>query len=678
MSFPCIVKNTMAEMKNLSASEVTDLQNGVYKGVCLLGYYEKRDTPNPIVYHLSATLDADDAGSIVETGGIKLEHNFAHDLDIRYFGVKGNGMYDDSQSVISYFKYVNANNLFWVIPGKCKVVVKQSFEIKTSGRCDGKFILINENTEVAIKITRKFNEEIVDISSWIPGKMKRGSVDVGFSNIGAVNLFFQSEEILTDRDNSLETAYKKSEFIRSLDGRLTTPLVCSYLQEANSPPLNVKKFVPEEHITIDNLTIEIAESLNKEAYLFVYRDNVTLNSPQILNKLNNFGAVALEVNACADVIINSPFIHGFRKDGSGYGIANYYSIGLVINDGNVIECRHGYTGRNSVDVTINRGVWQDGIDDHWTDRFIANHTIVKTGLGAAAFQFAGNDITLNSPVVNGSATIFFGIRLDTPSLGGIVKINTPVFNSENPNDQSGKRDIYMFSYTTPGGNVGDKMLDKYKVTPKLPESLHIINPIINTDAGKVYGFFLGVLNREYVNIKHLRITDTILNAKSTTSYAAVQIIKDDIKQLIYDTNIEISGRLTTNALDTTCVYLNSIDHKVNSRRANIYLTDCFGYGRIVFSGANLGELIMDGGTINSFNTDYASASFSTSNIQFNNVEWKGGVIDMLSHALFQNCVFTGDYTFPSADSVSFVNNVKHANVSGLPTNIVNDLKAPFV
>ncbi|AZB19080.1 hypothetical protein EG352_15510 [Chryseobacterium indologenes] len=685
MSFQCIVKNTMAEMKNLSAAEITDLQNGVYKGVCLRGYYEKGDTPAPVIYYLSSTAGTDDAGSIIETGGIKLEHNFAHDLDVSYFGVKGDGTYNDTPFILSYFKYVNANNLYWVIPGKCKVVVKQSFEMKTSGRCDGKFILIKENSEVAITVARRFNGEVVDISAWEPANMKRGSLDVGFSNKGIASLHFNSTEILIDRDGTTsEKNYKKNEFIRSSEGKLTTPLVCSYMQDSTCNPgvLTVKKYIFEEHISLDNLNIETKGILNDIAYLLISRDNVTLNNPRILNKINSQGAVGLEINTCADIIINNPFIKGFRKDENGYGIANYSSIGVVINDGHVVDCRHAYTGRNSVDVTINRGVWEEGIDDHWTDRFTANNTIVKTGQSLAAFQFAGNDITLNFPKVSGSARILFGIRMDTPSLGGIVNINNPIFTANEVAGPVGKKDIYLFSYTSPNGNIGAPLLlEKYTqcLDPKLPESLNIINPIINTDADEVSGFYLGVLNRKYVNIKNLKITDTILNAKSTTTYTAVQIIKDSTKQLDYSTNIEISGRLTTNVLTTTtAVYLYSIDTADKIRRANIYLTDCFGYGRVVFSGSNLETFIMNGGDIHTFNIAHSTSDFSTSNIQFKNVEWKGGTIENLSHTLFQSCVFTGNYVFSSADQVSFANNIKYASVSGLPANIVNSMKPPFV
>ncbi|SFN66766.1 hypothetical protein SAMN05421594_3740 [Chryseobacterium oleae] len=665
MSFPCIVKNTMAEMRNLSAAEIADLQNGIYKGVCLLGYYEKGDTPSPVIYHLSATLGIDDGGSIIETGGIKLEHNFAHDLDVRYFGVKGNGTYDDTPYVLSYFNYVNVNNLFWVIPGNFKVVVKQPFEIKTSGRCDGKFILTNENGDVSITIARRFDGEIINKASWNQ-ILLRGTLDVGFINEGLANLHFYSTEILIERDGVPTDPYNKREFVRTNGGKLTTPLVCTY-NDKNT--LTVTKYVLEDSIIIDNLNIETAENLNaKNSYLLIRRDNVTLNNPKIINTLINVGLVGLEIKECADVIINSPFIKGFKKDGAGYGIANYESIGVVINDGNVIDCRHGYTGRNSVDVTINRGVWEDGIDDHWTDRFTANNTIVKTGAGAAAFQFAGNDVTLNSPVANGGARIFFGIRSDTPNLGGIVNINNPVFNTYSI------ADIFMFALTSTGGIATPPA---FSTPPTFPERINIIKPIINTDATEISCYNLGAINARYNNIKHLKITDTILNAKPDSSYVAALIVKDSIYQETYNTTVEIEGTLTTNVGNATSVYVHSRNNNDYNNRAEVVLNNCFGYNRVRFNGMGVKNLIAQGGEMSNFDNDNLVGEFNTCNIQFKNVECKGGKIDHLTHALFQNCVFTGNYVFPSADSVSLVNNVKYAGVSGLPSNIVNSMNPPF-
>ncbi|WP_430827423.1 hypothetical protein [Chryseobacterium indologenes] len=76
------------------------------------------------------------------------------------------------------------------------------------------------------------------------------------------------------------------------------------------------------------------------------------------------------------------------------------------------------------------------------------------------------------------------------------------------------------------------------------------------------------------------------------------------------------------------------------------------------------NVIVDGGEVVNFENDNTFGDFSTSNIQFKNVEWKGGTIENLSHTLFQSCVFTGNYVFSSADQVSFANNIKYASVQG--------------
>lgn len=63
----------MAAMRGLSAAEITALQSGTYEGVRLLGYYEKGDTPAPVIYYLTPTnpdLGPDDGGSVIEIGGI--------------------------------------------------------------------------------------------------------------------------------------------------------------------------------------------------------------------------------------------------------------------------------------------------------------------------------------------------------------------------------------------------------------------------------------------------------------------------------------------------------------------------------------------------------------------------------------------------------------------------------
>ena len=112
-----LIKNTMQEMRNLSAVEIDGLKgnNPVFAGVELLGYYEKGDTPTPIIYYLAPTSPdpgIDDNGSVIVVNGIKLEHKFNIDINVKYFGAKGDGLNDDAPIINkaverAYFYNVN-------------------------------------------------------------------------------------------------------------------------------------------------------------------------------------------------------------------------------------------------------------------------------------------------------------------------------------------------------------------------------------------------------------------------------------------------------------------------------------------------------------------------------------------------------------------------------------------
>ncbi|QQD12279.1 hypothetical protein [Sphingobacterium sp. UDSM-2020] len=114
-----LIKNTMADMRNLSAIEIASLQgsNPTYAGVELLGYYEKGDTPAPIIYYLAPTNSdpgTDDGGSVIEVGGINLIHDFAGDINVLYFGCKADfknaisTFFDNTPCIIKLINYANS------------------------------------------------------------------------------------------------------------------------------------------------------------------------------------------------------------------------------------------------------------------------------------------------------------------------------------------------------------------------------------------------------------------------------------------------------------------------------------------------------------------------------------------------------------------------------------------
>lgn len=133
-----IEKDTVAELRAISAREIWAIQNGYYKGVKLNGYYKEGDTPAPIEYYLSDTTDEDDGGSVFEVGGIKFEHSFVGQVDVRYFGVLGDGSTDNTPMYVNLTRNTPSGSSIIFEPkktyiGSLEVPLGKSYNILGNG-----------------------------------------------------------------------------------------------------------------------------------------------------------------------------------------------------------------------------------------------------------------------------------------------------------------------------------------------------------------------------------------------------------------------------------------------------------------------------------------------------------------------------------------------------------------
>ncbi|KKO89683.1 hypothetical protein AAW12_18940 [Sphingobacterium sp. Ag1] len=107
-----LIKNTMADMRNLSACEIVALESGCFPGIELLGYYEKGDTPCPIKYFLSNTVNTDDGGSIVQVQAIKLEHRFVGSVHPAYYGIVDSATIRQDDRLEKFSNYLDRTNIY--------------------------------------------------------------------------------------------------------------------------------------------------------------------------------------------------------------------------------------------------------------------------------------------------------------------------------------------------------------------------------------------------------------------------------------------------------------------------------------------------------------------------------------------------------------------------------------
>lgn len=123
-----VVCSNVDELRSLDPYYIGLITSNLVKGVQLLGYYEKGDTPSPIEYYLSYTTESDDGGSVIEVGGVKLVHEFKDSIDLIYFGTSEN-IEDNSVIINRAIEYASNKGVKEVVNNQnLNCVVKEESE----------------------------------------------------------------------------------------------------------------------------------------------------------------------------------------------------------------------------------------------------------------------------------------------------------------------------------------------------------------------------------------------------------------------------------------------------------------------------------------------------------------------------------------------------------------------
>jgi len=187
---------------------------------------------------------------------------------------------------------------------------------------------------------------------------------------------------------------------------------------------SITKFKAEKPINAKINVSKSSGSVDINGLVTVYRRSVNI---KINCNVENDGA-NLRIEECPSVSIKSPVISG-STSGLGYGVLGLKTGSILIENPNITNCRHGYSGRHDKNVTITGAGWiANDVDSHYGYNMNICNGVTIVG----DVSFAGRDVRvcgINHVPEN------YGIeaRPDTPEIKGIAhyKGNSVIINTGN-------------------------------------------------------------------------------------------------------------------------------------------------------------------------------------------------------------------------------------------------------
>ncbi|HEY8577590.1 MAG TPA: hypothetical protein VIL88_14785 [Devosia sp.] len=531
----------------------------------------------------------------------------------------------------------------------------------------GYFIVPKNNTVTPFRWERDNKAgTVLSTAAWV-ANLTRGLTEIGAVNASGKTVVLSSTEVLIQRIGAPHYLKTETVQVHSQDGSLSRGLVCSYTSKAN---LTATAYDPDRPIRVAGISFLYTgtEGNGPDGVLHIRRDHVTVDFPRIhvADPTNGIVTGFYSID-CVGTIWNNPVSSGFGTPGTGYGIQGSRTLGMRVYDAEMLDARHAFSGRNNTDCVIDGGRWSI-IDDHWCENFtIKNCTVRTRAVGEPVLWIAGNDLHVEN-VSSFGGRGFLGIRLDTPHLGGTVMLRDIKCFSRGVSAHGQPFDLV--AYTSREGDFAPGRTDRVSLADKL----HIENITIDCDAD-AWLLYSGAFKADHQSWGEIHITGTNKAVgPNGKSLGGVFAYKEAVFATGRTPRVTIDGcsDFTGAQFGVFIAALDTSDSRAwNVSVSNMRATQCrfspYSVSRFAAHQSTIGSVLKHSGEAGG-NHLYT----------FDDCDMTGGEVGAFTNLGFFNCRFmNGSYTsFPSSPG-AMIGNVRASTVTGLPTDIRNNVVSPF-
>lgn len=533
-----LIADNVQELRSIPEQVLQLLVNGTYKGVSLLGYYAKGDTPASIEYYISNTIKEDDGGSVFEVGSVKFEHKFKGEIDCIYFGVKGDGIFDNRTIVQNVSNYCRDNGNIWGFSTKPNI----SYYISA-------FV------------------EVYNPINFHDSKITSGSGYIKLFTLKADNISLDRADMefnLTTGTNApMFTEAAGCQNIRIVNNKIKN----GRISFANANLLNYKDvWIQNNNIDCDFSNYSVGVAQNDVLTLYnlvnvnVDRNVIVAKNTNRVFKVSSFsndGAIQI-----SDISITGNIIKS-NTTSDKQVIDMYQHSRNVTIEGNTFECY----GHNS--ILENKTILPRSIA-YSTNLKIINNTFITDGTAIRAFgtyaltggsgyqnlTFQGNNIFVTSDVasINVMGYHFLDVSQNTFNRSNMSQSNVRVGNCKtakfSKNDIIGRLNI-----------VADNVIDGNTYTPSFA-SLSFEDNTFTGIAG-VANALLTINNQSNINVLKIRGNDFNLQDSDLSSTRPFIFTNSNVNTLIESNNTSNSPNVPTVGSGATALSRKSSDNSWN-------------------------------------------------------------------------------------------------------------------